>query len=137
MHAYLKELNRIGAKANNTFVTLDITPVSWGDGEAVLKMLVSEKNHNGAGFLQGGFYVVLGDEAIALALHTLLEDTQGCTTVSESTSFIKGAKDGEIYAVAKILRKGRRAAFGEAEIHEDSPEGKLLSKTEATYLILE
>ena len=100
-------------------------------------MTVSDRVLNGAGFLQGGFYVVLGDEAIALALHTCLEAGQGCTSVSESTSFMKGAAGGEIYAVAKILRQGRRVAFGEAEVREGGVEGKLLSKTSGTYLILE
>jgi hypothetical protein len=37
MHHYLEEIARIGQKANNTFVTLGITPVSWGEGRAVLK----------------------------------------------------------------------------------------------------
>ncbi|HJJ48773.1 MAG TPA: PaaI family thioesterase [Methanocorpusculum sp.] len=137
MHPYIEKIEKSGQKANNTFVTLGITPVSWGGGKAVLKMTVSEKNHNGAGFLQGGFYVVLADEAIALALCTLLEENQGCTTVNENTSFIKGAHDCDIYAVATILRKGRRIAYTEAEVHEGSPDGLLLSKTSATYLILE
>ena len=137
MHPYVESLGRIGAAANNTFMTLGITPVSWGDGKAVLKMTVSEKLHNGAGFLQGGFYVVLADEAIALAVMTNLEKGQGCTTVSESTEFIKGAHDCEIFAVAKILRQGRRIAFGEAEVREGSKDGVLLSKTTASYLILE
>ncbi len=53
MHEYAEKIASIGAAANPTFMTLGITPVSWGDGQAVLKMTAAEKFHNGVGFLQG------------------------------------------------------------------------------------
>ena len=135
MHPYAEQIAKIGAKANPTFMTLGIEPVSWGNESAVLKMNVDEHIHNGSGFLQGGFYVILADEAIALAVLAELSETEGTTTVTETTEFIRGIKEGEMYASAKIIRKGRRIIFAEAEVREGSVDGKLLSKTTASYLI--
>ena len=135
MHPYAKQISEIGARANPTFMTLGIEPVSWGNESAVLKMNITERLHNGSGFLQGGFYVILADEAIALAVLAELSENDGTTTITETTEFIRGVKEGEIYASAKIIRKGRRVIFAEAEVREGSVEGKLLSKTTASYLI--
>ena len=82
MHPYAENIAKIGAKANPTFMTLGIEPVSWGNESAVLKMNVTEKIHNGSGFLQGGFYVILADEAIALAVLAELSENEGTTTIT-------------------------------------------------------
>ena len=135
MNEYAERIAAIGAAANPTFMTLGITPVSWGGGEAVLKMNAADRFQNGIGFLQGGFYVILADEAIALAILAELDSDQGTTTISETTEFIRGTKNDEIFAVAKIIRKGRRIIFAEAEVRRGSIDGDLLSKTTASYLI--
>lgn len=135
MHPYAERITAIGAKANNTFQTLGIEPVSFGNGEAVLKLNVTERLHNGAGVLQGGFYTILGDEAIALAIHGELDAESNAATVSETTEFLKGIKEGEVFAVAKISKKGRRIIFAEAEVHAGSVDGPVLSKTTASYIV--
>lgn len=136
MHPYTEKITKVGAYANNTFQTLGIEPVSWGNSSAVLKMEVTERLHNGAGVLQGGFYTILGDEAIALAIHAELEAGENAATISETTDFLKGIKEGTVYASARITKKGRRVIFAEAEVHEGSVDGKLLSRTSASYLVL-
>lgn len=135
MHPYAEKIAAIGSAANPTFMTLGITPVSWGDNRAVLKMTITDKFHNGVGFLQGGFYVILADEAIALAILTELDADQGTTTISETTEFLRSAKEGEIFAVARINRKGRRIVFAEAEVRRGSEDGEILSKTTTSYLV--
>ena len=136
MHPYTEQITKVGAYANNTFVTLGIEPVSYGNSSAVLKMEVTEKLHNGAGVLQGGFYTILGDEAIALAIHAELSETENAATISETTEFLKSVKDGVVYAVARITKKGRRIIFAEAEVREGSTDGRILSRTTASYLVM-
>ena len=133
MHPYVAQISAIGARANPTFQTLGIEPVSWGDGRAVLKMTVIPAFHNGSGFLQGGFYVILADEAIALAILSLAEETEGTATISETTQFFRGVCEGEIYGVASVIRKGRKIVFAEGEVRKGSPDGELLSKTTVSY----
>jgi uncharacterized protein (TIGR00369 family) len=136
MHAYAEKIALTGAMANPTFQTLGIEPVSWGGGKAVLKMTVTPRFHNGVGFLQGGFYVILADEAIALAILAESGENQGTTTISETTQFIRGISEGEIFGVAHITRKGRRVVFAEGEVRKGSPDGELLSKTTVSYLMV-
>lgn len=136
MHPYTEQITKVGAYANNTFVTLGIEPVSYGNSSAVLKMEVTEKLHNGAGVLQGGFYTILGDEAIALAIHAELSETENAVTISETTEFLKSVKEGVVYAVAHITKKGRRVIFAEAEVREGSTDGRVLSRTTASYLVM-
>ncbi|MCZ0860120.1 MAG: PaaI family thioesterase [Methanocorpusculum sp.] len=133
MHPYVEKIASIGSKANPTFQTLGIEPVSWGEGKAVLKMTVTPALHNGVGFLQGGFYVILADEAIALAILAVAGDEEGTATISETTSFLRGVCEGEIYGVATIIRKGRRIVFAEGEVRKGSPDGELLSRTVVSY----
>ncbi|MDR3102060.1 MAG: hypothetical protein LBU24_02325 [Methanocalculaceae archaeon] len=51
-------------------------------------MTVIHNFHNGVGFLQGGFYVILADEAIALAILAAAGENEGTATISETTHFI-------------------------------------------------
>jgi len=136
MHPYAEKIAEIGAKANPTFQLIGIEPVSFGNSQAVLKMKVTEHHHNGAGVLQGGFYTILGDEAIALAIHGELDAGTDAATITETTEFLKGVKEGEVFAIAKIVKKGRRIIFAEAEVHAGSPDGALLSKTTASYIVV-
>lgn len=136
MHPYPEKIRKCGAVANNTFITLGIIPISFGDGEAELELNVTEKLHNGAGVLQGGFYTVLGDEAIALAIHSDLDAGENAVTITETTEFLKSVTNGTIIAHAKITKKGNRIIFAVAEIREKNTSGKLLARTTASYLIV-
>ena len=72
--SYLNEVKKHGQKANPFFCLMGIEPVSFGDGKARLSMVIRDDMKNGEGWLQGGMYTALGDEAIALAIYTLLSD---------------------------------------------------------------
>lgn len=77
--------------------------------------------------------MILADEAIALAVLTLAGENEGTATISETTQFIRGVRDGVIHGVAKIIRKGRRGVFAEGEVGQGSPDGELLAKTVVSY----
>jgi uncharacterized protein (TIGR00369 family) len=98
-------------------------------------MQVRPDMHNGVGWLQGGVLVALADEAIALALYTLLAENEGIATISESTSFVKGVREGSITAEANVIKKGRRVAFAEAEVFSDNGEKTMLSRTSAAFAV--
>ena len=98
-------------------------------------MAVRPEMHNGVGWLQGGMLVAIADEAMALALYPLLGEGEGIATIAESTSFIKGVRTGTIRAEARVVKKGRRVAFMEAEVWADDGEKTLLSQTTASFAI--
>ena len=133
--SYLENIRQHGRDANPFFCLMGIEIVSYEAGTAVLKMQVRPDMHNGIGWLQGGMLVALADEAIALALYTLIKEHEGIVTISESTSFVKGVREGVITAEAKVIKKGRRVAFAEAEVFFYNGEKMMLSRTSAAFAV--
>jgi uncharacterized protein (TIGR00369 family) len=133
--SYLEKIKTDGKNANPFFCLMGIDVVSVEPGKAVLRMEVRPDMHNGVGWLQGGMLAALADEAMALALYPLLAKNEGIATISESTSFIKGAKEGFIIAEGRIIRKGRRVAFAEGEVFIDDTGKAMLSRTSAAFAV--
>jgi acyl-CoA thioesterase len=130
---YLEDLNRLGPKANPFFQLMGIEVNSFADGKAKLSMRVRPDMLNGVGWLQGGIYSALCDEAMALALYTLLDEGELIATIFENTSFLRGIRGGKVYAEAKVVRKGRQIAFTEGYV--ENSEDAVLSKTVASFAI--
>ncbi len=133
--SYLEKIRSIGRSANPFFCLTGIEIVNAEPGRAALSMPVRPDMHNGVGWLQGGMLVAIADEAMALALYPLLEKNEGIATIAESTSFIRGVRKGSILAEARVIKKGRRVAFMEAEVWADDGERTLLSRTSASFAI--
>jgi acyl-CoA thioesterase len=132
---YLDKIKAEGRSANPFFGLMGIDVVSAGEGSAVLKMAVRSDMANGVGWLQGGMLVAIADEAMALALYTLLANGEGIATIAESTSFIRGVREGTILAKGKVIRKGRRVAFMESEVCLDNAEKTILARTTASFAV--
>ena len=133
--SYFDRIKKDGRKANPFFCLAGIDIVKAEPGHAVLTMQVRPDMHNGVGWLQGGMLVAVADEAMALALYPLLEKNEGIATIAESTSFIRGVQKGSVLAEARVIKKGRRVAFMEAEVWADEKEKTLLSRTTASFTI--
>jgi len=133
--SYFERIKKDGRKANPFFCLTGIDIVKAEPGRAVLTMPVRPDMYNGVGWLQGGMLVAIADEAMALALYPLLEKNEGIATIAESTSFIKGVQKGSVLAEARVIKKGRRVAFMEAEVWADDGEKVLLSRTTASFAI--
>ncbi|HWQ67694.1 MAG TPA: PaaI family thioesterase [Methanospirillum sp.] len=123
--SYLHEIQMKGKGANPFFCLLGIEPVSWGEGCARLEMEVRSDMTNGEGWLQGGMYTALADEAMALAIYTLLEDDQTIATISCTTHFLRGVKHGLIAAEGKVIRQGRQIIFAEGIVSSGGGETEL------------
>jgi uncharacterized protein (TIGR00369 family) len=133
--SYLENIKKDGKYANPFFCLMGIDVISIEPGTAELKMQVRSDMHNGVGWLQGGILAAIADEAMALALYSLLSETEGIATISESTSFIRGVQDGDIVAKARVIRKGRRVAFAEGEVYSVNEEMTMLSRTSAAFAV--
>ncbi len=146
---YIEAVRERGSAANPFFQLMRITINAFDAGEAILSMPIRPDMLNGEGWLQGGLFVALADivlgdakqgkttfltqEAMALALYTVLEGTERAATVSESTNFLKGIQSGTVVATGRVIRKRRRIAFLESEVRDAT--GEVLSRTSATFMI--
>ncbi|PKG31487.1 PaaI family thioesterase [Methanoregula sp.] len=124
-----------GRDANPFFCLMGIDVVSYGEGKAVLRMTVRPDMYNGVGWLQGGMLAAIADEAMALALYTQLAPGEGIATIAESTSFIRGVREGAVIAEAKVIRKGRRVAFMESCVRMDDEQKTQLARTTASFAL--
>ena len=131
--SYIEEIKRRGRDANPFFSLMGIEIGSYGKGRAELILTVRPDMHNGVGWLQGGLYIALCDEAMALALFTALEEGSSIATISESTSFLQGVRNGRIKARAEVVKIGRRVAFMEGQVC--SEDGSVLTETHASFAI--
>ncbi len=133
---YFEDVRLRGRDANPFFRFMAIDIDSFGNGEAQLSMEVRPEMLNGVGWLQGGLFTALCDEAMALALFTVLEKDEGIATISESTSYLQGVRKGSITAVGKVIKKGRSVAFTEGCVkkYDDST---VLSQTRASFVVMQ
>lgn len=134
--SYLEKVKKEGRLANPFFCLMGIDVVSVEAGKAVLRMDVRPDMCNGVGWLQGGIFTALADEAMALAISPMLSPYEGIATISESTSFIRGTREGVLIAEGRVIRKGRRVAFMEGEVRADNGEKTLLSRTSAAFSVI-
>ena len=135
--SYFEELRRRGRDANPYFRMMGIEVDSLGEGTARLSMRVRPDMLNGVGWMQGGIFTAMADEAMALALYTVISPGERIATISETTSFLKGAREGAtLVATGRVVRKGRRVAFTESEVRMDSDEGEILARCAAAFAIL-
>jgi acyl-CoA thioesterase len=133
--SYLERIRTSGNHANPFFCLMGIEIVSSEPGKALLKMQIRPDMHNGVGWLQGGILGAIADEAMALALYPLLFPEEGIATISESTTFIKGVRDGVIIAEGRVIKKGRRVAFTEGEVWTENGSRTILSRTSAAFAV--
>jgi acyl-CoA thioesterase len=134
MH-YFQQILARGRAVNPFFCLMGIDIGEINRGVATLRMPVRADMHNGEDWLQGGMFTALADEAMVLAICSLLLEGETLATISETTSFMRGARDGVLIAEGKVVKKGRRVAFAEAEVRYDSPDRPLLSRSMAAYAI--
>lgn len=133
---YLEDIKARGRAVNPFFLLLGIVVDSFGDGQAELSMHVRPDMLNGVGWLQGGLYTALCDEAMALALYTALENGETIATISESTSYLEGVRSGKIIAKCRVVKKGRHVAFTDGCVKKAHGDEAILTQTRASFMVI-
>jgi len=133
MTSYLDRL-RLEGEGANPFFTMTGTRVDRMDGGVgELSVAVRSDFCNGEGWVQGGLYAALADEAIVLAIYQTLGEDETIATITESTSFLRGVNAGRLRAVGRVVKRGRRVIFGEGQVYDG--DGKLCTVTTASYAV--
>jgi uncharacterized protein (TIGR00369 family) len=82
---------------------------------AVVKLPYREEITNGSGTVHGGVLAALADTAVAFALSTNFDGKMGFATSDMTIHFLRRAR-GDVWARARIVKKGRRVNVGDVEI---------------------
>ena len=133
MTSYLDRLRAEGERANPFFLMTGTRVVAMDGGAGELAVEVRPAFCNGEGWVQGGLYTALADEAIVLAIYQTLAEGETIATIAESTSFLRGVNGGTLRAVGRVVKRGRRVIFGEGQVYDG--EGRLCSVTTASYAV--
>jgi uncharacterized protein (TIGR00369 family) len=104
-------------------------------GTTVWRMPADERFTNPAGVLQGGFLAACCDSAMGAASVTWVQDRKVFSAnVELKISFLAPVHPGgSLTCTSRVIAGGRRVAFVEAELTDDS--GRLVAKASSTYLL--
>lgn len=133
MTSYLDRLRAGGEGANPFFRMMGVRVDRMDGGAGELSVPVRPEFCNGEGWVQGGLYAALADEAIVLAIYQTLDEDETIATITESTSFLRGVNGGSLRAVGRVVKRGRRVIFGEGQVFDG--EGRLCTITTASYAV--
>jgi uncharacterized protein (TIGR00369 family) len=126
------------AQSNLFWRHLGIEVEDAREGWVRLRLRIRDEIRNAVGApLHGGVLSALVDTAVGGALSTMHEQAAGGvgqTTLELNVSFMSAARDGDVFAEGRILRRGRTVAVGEASITDGA--GRLLAVGRATYMIV-
>ncbi len=117
--------------------SLDFTLTEVADGSAVFTSTPGQHAYNPIGMVHGGYAATLLDSACGCAVHTQLSATQMYTTLELKVAYHKAITDktGPLRAEGKVVSIGRRVAFAEARLADQT--GRLLASATSTLLIIE
>ena len=85
--------------------------------------------------LCGQAMMAAADSAMVLALIQHFGEFRPCTTVQQSTSFLKPLSGQDALIEARVIRAGKALAFGEIDIR-GAADGKSVCRTSTTYALL-
>lgn len=114
---------------------LEIEYVDVGENYLVAKMPVNAKVHQPDGVLHGGASVALAESVGSMASYIFLDAEKFFVRGIEiSANHVKSIRDGEVFAKAILIHKGRTTQFWEIKI-TDAQEN-LISSCKLTTISL-
>lgn len=131
----LKEIEEAKMARNNFRNLLNINLEDIEPGRALLSIAVTDQLLQAGGNVHGGVFAVLVDSAIGSAARSVIDENHFGVTTDMNLNFIRGAKDGTIYAEGKVVSRGSLLIVGTCDVRDG--DGKLLATGRATYLIRE
>ena len=98
----------------------------------VLRLPYREAITNGSGTIHGGVLATLADSAVAFALATNFDGKMGFATADLTIHYLRRARS-EVFARARILKKGRRVNVGEVDLVDAS--GRAVARVLGTFIL--
>lgn len=103
-----------------------------GNGVATLVLKVRKELTQNHGVVHGGVIASLIDTATAFAIISVLPPKDKVTTVDLTISYLRPATRGQLRAVAKVVRSGRRLFVVSANVF--ASDEKLVATALSTYI---
>lgn len=105
---------------NTLMETLNIEFIDFGDDFVVAKMPVNSRVYQPDGILHGGATVALAETTGSFAAHMFLDLTNiSVRGIEISANHLKSVKEGNVYAKASFIHKGRTTQLLQIRITDD------------------
>ena len=129
-------LARCNEMSKNTLMqTLDIEFIDIGEDFVIAKMPVTSKVHQPDGVLHGGASVALAESVGSVASHIFIDaDEYFIRGIEISANHIKSISEGDVYAKATFIHKGRTTQLWNIRITD--VEDNLISLVKLTTIAL-
>lgn len=115
--------------------TLGMTITTLDPDEVRCRLDWSPERTTTGGALNGGALMALADNTGGLlAFLNLPEGSAGTSTISSSTNFLRGVREGHVEAVARLIHKGRSTIVAETELRD--AQGRLVAKVTQAQAVL-
>lgn len=117
--------------------TLDFTLISVREGEAVFQGQPLLRHYNPLGSVHGGWFATLLDSALGCAVHTVMPQGRGYTTLEFKVNLVRAlnAQVPRVRAIGTVTHSGRQVATAEARLV--GHDGKLYAHASTTCLVFE
>ena len=112
---------------------LGIQVAGFGDGVGQCALEIREEMLNLHGSVHGGVIYSLADIGMGVALHSLLDQGEGCSTIEIKMNYFVPARGKRLVCTSRVLQKGRSIAVLEAEIKDRR---RLIAKGMGTFAVL-
>lgn len=120
---YLEAVSQPDQTVNPLFAFLGMEVESIEPDTATLRLPFKKELIQGAGLVAGGILATLLDETMAHAVLGGNAPGQRTTTVEMSVSYLRPVANGDdLICSAKVVKRGRRVIFVEAEIRAGNRE---------------
>ncbi len=130
-----KMLTLLNKATKNTLMeTLSIEYTDAGEDFLTAKMPVTSRVHQPMGLLHGGATVALAESVGSAASRMVIDINQQVKGIEIAANHLKSAKDGFVYATAKLIHKGRTTHLWEIRVTDDA--NQLISLCKLTNLVL-
>jgi uncharacterized protein (TIGR00369 family) len=120
---------------NTLMETLSIKYIDVGEDFITAKMPVNPSVHQPMGLLHGGASVALAESVGSAASHIFIDTDKFMVKGLEiSANHLKSKRDGEVFATARIVHKGRTTHLWEIKVVDEN--NQLISLCKMTNIVL-
>ncbi|WP_209403093.1 PaaI family thioesterase [Pseudozobellia sp. WGM2] len=138
MEGYKEKILKVCNKSseNTLMETLEIEYTDVGADFLVAKMPVNSKVHQPDGVLHGGAMVALAESVGSMASYIFLDAQKfAIRGIEISANHVKSVRDGDVFAKATLLHKGRTTQVWDIKITNSNDE--LVSICKLTTIALQ
>lgn len=114
--------------------TIGIELVSASTDEVVGRLRWREDLCTTGGALDGGVLMSLADNLGGVCAYLNLPSGAGTATISSSSNFLLGVRDGHVTATTRPLRVGRSVIVVQTEMRDDA--GRLVAQTTQAQAVI-